>query len=228
MTVRAVTFDVYSAMFDTVRGLASALTAFFRGRGVAAEAEATARAWRRAQMDYLALANSLDREPASNRAAIEASARYALRAFPPPVAGAELEALVAAWERLPPWPEAAEVLADVRRRPLTLGVLSNGDFGMLSALMQTFPVPFDRIVSVEGGKFKPHPSVYQKALAALAEMGVRAEELLHVAGSASDAAGATAAGIRTIWINRAADAVLASRFSPAHQSPDLRGVLPLL
>jgi 2-haloacid dehalogenase len=228
MPVRAVTFDVYSAMFDTVGGLTNALIAFFRGRGVTADAAAAARVWRRAQMDYLALANSLDRDPASNRAAIEASARYALRAFAPPVAGAELEALVAAWERLPPWPEAVEVLADVRRRPLTLGVLSNGDFGMLSALMQTFPVAFDRIVSVEGGKFKPHPSVYRKTLAALAATGVRAAELLHVAGSASDAAGATAAGIRTIWINRAADAVLDPRFAPAHQSRDLRGVLPLL
>lgn len=225
MTVRAVTFDVYSAMFDTIGGLTGALAAFFRGRGATADAAATARIWRRAQMDYLALANSLDREPASNRAAIEASARYALRAFPPPIAGAELEALVAAWERLPPWPEAAEVLAEVRRRPLALGVLSNGDFGMLRGLMETFPVPFDRIVSVEGGKFKPHPSVYRKALA---EMGASAEDLLHVAGSASDAAGATAAGIRTIWINRAADAVLDPRFTPAHQSGDLRGVLPLV
>src|SRR5215469_13993810 len=213
MVVRAVTFDVYSAMFDTIGGLTSALAAFFRGRGITDDAATTARVWRRAQMDYLALANSLDREPASNRAAIEASARYVLRAFAPPVAGAELEALVAAWERLPPWPEAAEVLADVRRRPLTLAVLSNGDFAMLSALMQTFPIPFDRIVSVEGGKFKPHPSLYRKALT---EMGMRTEELLHVAGSASDAAGATAAGIRTIWINRAAEAVLDPRFTPAH------------
>jgi len=233
MPVRAVTFDVYSAMFDTVGGLTGALTAFFRTRGITADAAATGRAWRRAQMDYLLLANSLDREPASNRAAIEASARHTLRAFAPPaappreggVAPAEMDALVAAWERLPAWPEAAEVLADVRRRPLPLGVLSNGDYGMLDALMRTFPVRFDRIVSVEGGKFKPHPSVYRKALT---EMGVPVDDLLHVAGSPSDAAGATAAGIRTIWINRASDAVLDPRFAPAHQSSDLRGVLALL
>jgi 2-haloacid dehalogenase len=225
MPVRAVTFDVYSAMFATVGGLAHALTAFFHRRGVTADAAVAARAWRRAQMDYLLLANSLDREPASNRAAIDASARHTLRAFAPPPAPAEMEALVAAWEHLPAWPEAAEVVAEVRRRPLALGVLSNGDYGMLDALMRTFPVRFDRIVSVEGGKFKPHPSVYRKALT---EMNVRPEELLHVAGSPSDAVGATAAGIRTIWINRARDAVLDPRFAPAHQSPDLRGVLALL
>ena len=225
MPVRAVTFDVYSAMFDTVGGLARALSAFFRGRDSTADAAATARAWRRAQMDYLLLANSLDREPASNRAAIEASVRHTLRAYAPPPSRAETDALVAAWEDLPAWPEAAEVLADVRRRPPALGVLSNGDYGMLDALMRTFPVRFDRIVSVEGGKFKPHPSVYRKALT---EMNVRSDELLHVAGSPSDAVGATAAGIRTIWINRAGDAVLDPRLAPAHQSPDLRGVLALL
>lgn len=225
MPVRAVTFDVYSAMFDTVGGLTDALRAFFHHRGIPADAAAAARAWRRAHMDYLLLANSLDREPASNRAAIEASARYMLRALAPPPGTAEIEALVGVWERLPAWPEAAEVLAEVRRRPLALAVFSNGDYGMLDALMRTFPVRFDRIVSVEGGKFKPHPSVYRKALV---EMGVPAEDLLHVAGSPTDGAGATAAGLRTIWINRAGDAVADPRFAPAHQAGDLRGVLPLL
>ena len=225
MPVRAVTFDVYSAMFDTVGGLTTALRAFFHQRGIAADAAATARAWRSTHMNYLLLANSLDREPASNRAAIEASLRYTLRGPAPEIVPADMAALVGAWERLPAWPEAAEALAEVRRRPHALGVLSNGDYGMLDALMRTFPVRFDRIVSVEGGKFKPHPSVYRKTLA---EMGVSAEDLLHVAGSPSDAAGATAAGLRTIWINRAADAVLDPRFAPAHQSADLRGILPLL
>lgn len=225
MPVRAVTFDVYSAMFDTVGGLTNAVCAFFHRRGITADAPAAARAWRRAHMDYLLLANSLDREPASNRAAIDASARYVLRGLAPLPEAAEIDALAVAWERLPAWPEAAQVLAEVRRRPLALAVFSNGDYGMLDGLMRTFPVRFDRIISVEGGKFKPHPSVYRKALG---EMGVPAEDLLHVAGSPTDAAGATAAGLRTIWINRAGDAVVDSRFAPAHQSGDLRGVLPLL
>jgi 2-haloacid dehalogenase len=225
MTIRAVTFDVYSALYDTPAGLATALASLFRRRALSQDPLQVARAWREAHREYLLLANSLDREPASNRRAIEASARHALRSLQPPLTPEEERALVRAWERLPPWPEAAAVLSQVRRRPLTVAALSNGDRGMLEALTAPLPVRFDQIMSTEGGKFKPHPSVYLKALEVL---GVRAEDLLHVAGSPTDAAGATAAGIPTVWVNRAEGAVLDARFAPAHETRDLWGVLSLL
>ncbi len=224
-SLRAVTFDVYSALYDARTGLARAADAFFRRRGAAGDPQEVARTWREKQRDFLQLVNSLDREPASNRRAIEASARYALRHHPPVPSGEEMRDLTSAWERLPAWPEAAGVLLEVRRRPLILGTLSNGDTDMLRALLANLPVTFDHIVSTEGGRFKPHPSVYRKALETL---GVGAGELLHVAGSGTDAMGATAAGIRAIWVNRMDDAVDDPRFAPAHQTPDLRGVLTLL
>lgn len=223
--LRAVTFDVYSALYDTPRGLASALGLLLERRGLGGDPLAVSRVWRTKQREYLLIANSLDREPASNRKAIEASARYALRALDPPLRDEEVRPLVAVWEDLPPWPEAAEVLEEVRRRGLVLATLSNGDEDMLRALVANLGVAFDGVISTEGGKFKPHPSAYHRALEAL---GVRREEWLHVAGGAPDAAGATAAGVRTVWVNRQADAVIDSRYNPAHQVTDLRGVLPLL
>lgn len=225
LPLRAVTFDVYSALYDTPRGLAAALGALLEQRGVGGDPLAVSRVWRTKQREYLLIANSLDREPASNRKAIEASAWYALRSLDPPLSAEEVGALVDAWEDLPPWPEAVEVLEEVRRRGLVLATLSNGDEDMLRALVANLGVSFDRVISTEGGKFKPHPSAYRRALEAL---GVRREEWLHVAGGAPDAAGATAAGIRTVWVNRQADAVIDSRYSPAHQVTDLRAILPLL
>jgi 2-haloacid dehalogenase len=225
MPFRAVTFDVYSALFDIVSGLTDAVGDLFARRGIRDDAAAVARLWRRKHMEYLLVANALDREPASNRRAIESSARYALRGLTPVPQAADLAALAGAWERLPPWPETVAVLAEVRRRPLVLAALSNGDEDALRALLATLPVTFDHIISTEGGKFKPHPSVYQGTLARL---GVRSDELLHVAGSATDAMGATAAGIRTVWVNRARDAVVDARLAPAHEVLDLRGVVPLL
>ena len=225
MTIRAVTFDVYSALYDTPAGLARALAPILRQRSVAGDPHAVARSWRHKQREYLLIANSLGLEPASNRKAIEASVRYTLRGLEP-LTPDEVGGLVGAWEHLPPWPEAVEVLEEVRRRRLVLATLSNGDEEMLRRLVaNTLAVSFDYMISTEGGRFKPHPSAYQRALETLA---VEREELLHVAGGAPDAMGATAFGIRTIWVNRAADAVVDSRYAPAYQVGDLRGVLEVL
>jgi 2-haloacid dehalogenase len=208
MALRAVTFDVYSALFDIVSGLAEAIDALFKRRGIDRDAVAAARLWRQKHMEYLLVANSLEHESAMNRRAIEASARQALRWLDPPLASHEEQALVAAWERLPPWPEATEVLEQVRQRPVAVAALSNGDEDMLRTLLGMLPITFDAIISTEGGKFKPHPSVYRRALERL---GIRAGELLHIAGSPTDAMGATAAGIQTVWVNRTRDALQSQR-----------------
>ncbi len=225
MTIRAVTFDVYAALFDTPGGLTHVVADLFDQRGHTGDSSAVARAWRQKQREYLLVANSLDREPASNRKAIEAAVHHTLRDLAPPLTRDEVRTLVVAWERLPPWPEVADVLTEVRRRRLILATLSNGDGDMLRMLLAALPVAFDHVISTEGGKFKPHPSAYRKALEVL---GVQPTELLHVAGAATDAMGATAAGIRTVWVNRMRDAVVDPRLAPAHEVADLRGVLELI
>ncbi len=225
MRIRAVTFDVYSALFDTVRGLGAALEPLFRARGTADSGATAAQRWRQYHMEYLLVANSLDREPARNRTALTASAQRTLRGLMPPPTADEITGLISAWEQLPPWPEALPVLTQIRRRPLVVGTLSNGDMDMLQALLARLPVTFDQIISTEGGKFKPHPSVYAQALQRL---GLRAHELLHVAGSGTDAAGATAVGIRTVWVNRAGDAVADPRFAPADDVRTLQEALTVI
>lgn len=225
LAIKAITFDVYSALYDTVTGLTAALDALFRRRGLRDDPAAAARLWRLKHMEYLLIANSLDREPAGNRRALEASMRSVLRRVTPPLTPEEVAGLVGAWETLPPWPEAAGVLVAVRRRTTLLGTLSNGDADMLRLLLRNMPVAFDHIISTEGGRFKPHPSVYAKALRAL---DVRPDELVHIAGSATDAAGATAFGIQTIWVNRAGDAVADPRYAPAHDVRDLNEALRVI
>lgn len=225
MTIRALTFDVYSALFDTIGGLTTAVAGLLSRRGVSGDPGALARAWRGAHAEYLLVATALDREPASNRRAIEAAARFALRNVASALSEEEMAVLLAAWEQLPPWPEAGEVLRAVRARPLVLASLSNGDAQMQRALLGTLRVPFDHVISTEGGRFKPHPSVYAMTLEIL---GVRAHELLHVAGSATDAMGATAAGITTLWIHRTGAAVLDPRLAPRFEARDLSHVLPAL
>lgn len=224
MRIRAVTFDVYSALFDTVRGLEAALEPLFRARG-SADAAAAAQRWRQYHVEYLLVANSLDREPARNRTALTASAQRTLRGLTPPPTADEITGLISTWEMLPPWQDAVPVLTQIRRRSVLLGTLSNGDMDMQRALLARLPVTFDQIISTEGGKFKPHPSVYAQALERL---GLDAHELLHVAGSGTDAAGATAVGIRTVWVNRAGDAVADPRFAPADDVRTLQEALAVI
>lgn len=225
MAIRAVTFDVYSALFDTLTGLSKALAALLQRRHSLEDARAIARTWRQKHLEYLLIANVLEPEPVSNRTAIEVAARYALRAMHPRLTSEEMTTLVGAWEHLPPWPETTEVLVAVRARPLMLAALSNGDEGMLRRLLGTLPIPLDTIISTEGGRFKPHPSVYEKTMRLL---GVSGSELLHVAGSPQDAMGATSAGIRTLWVNRTGDVVLDPRLAPEHEGANLRSVLEVL
>lgn len=223
--LKAVTFDIYTAVFDTAGSIASTLAVFFQRRGIAEDAQAIARIWRQKHFDFLLLANSLEREPASNRRAIHEAARYALRHIEPAPTEDDLAALVAAWESLTPWPDALEILAAVRKEPVVLGALSNGDEDMLRALLKTLPVSFDCVISTEGSKFKPHPSVYRKAV----EMcDTTSDAIVHLAGSVNDAMGSTAAGIETIWTNRTGDAPLDRRFSPAHEVRDLREAFAIL
>jgi len=110
MGIRAITFDVYSALYDTVSGLEQALRALLQTRGTGGDPAALARVWRQRHMEYLLIANSLDREPARNRTALEASARHTLAALRPPLSRDELSHLIDAWETLPPWPDTVRVL----------------------------------------------------------------------------------------------------------------------
>lgn len=225
MVIRAITFDVYSALFDTLSGLTGALAHLLRRRGAPGDPQTLARSWRAKHMEYLLLATALG-EASTNRQAIERSAAHTLRGvIGAPLGADEFAQLTSAWEALPPWPEAVGVLQTVRSRSVVLGALSNGDEDMLHALLRLLPVPFDHVISTGGGPFKPHRAVYEKALRTL---GVPSEEILHVAGSPTDAMGATAAGIRTLWVNRAADAVVEPTLRPAYEGPTLRSVLEIL
>lgn len=223
--LKAVTFDIYTAVFDTAASLAGVLKAYLAQRGLKEDPTSIARVWRQKHFDFLLLANSLEREGASNRRAIHEAARYALRHLQPAPTEVDLEELTSAWERLTPWPDALEVLADIRRQPVVLGALSNGDQDMLQRLLATLPVTFDVVVSTEGSKFKPHPSVYARALDLC---GASRDDFVHIAGSVNDAMGATAAGIETIWTNRTGDAALDRRFAPAHEVKDLKAALAVV
>jgi len=96
--------------------------------------------------------------------------------------------------------DALPVLADLRRRGLKLGLISNGQRDLVE-FAHHHDLGVDVAVgSRSHGRTKPHASIFQAALAALE---VDAEEAVMVGDSyADDIEGARALGIRAILIDR--------------------------
>ncbi|MGH3291671.1 MAG: HAD family hydrolase [Trebonia sp.] len=80
-------------------------------------------------------------------------------------------------------------------------VVSNIDRADLEAVLAYHGLSFAAIVTSEdAGAYKPSPQIFRRGLAML---GLRAQEVLHVGDSlTADVAGARAAGIAAIWVNR--------------------------
>lgn len=107
--------------------------------------------------------------------------------------------LVADWDRLPPWPEAREVLTVLAAR-VPLAVATNCSIVLGRRAADLVGVPFHTVVTAEeAGFYKPRPEPYR---AVLARLGTAPQRTLFVAGSAADVPGARGAGMPVYWHNR--------------------------
>ena len=218
-----VTFDVYTALFDIESSLKGIVSETF---GMSFDSLTFVRAWRRKQLEYALISNSLQQgrpsfELITKRALDDTLARSKLN-----LSESSLTQLMDAWLTLQPWPEATHVLDSLKERGYVLGLLSNGDTAMLQAPLKRLPPVFERIFSSEqAGNYKPHPSVYALPLDALS---LKANQVLHVAGSATDALGTKAAGLHCAWSNRNHEPHLDLNYLVDHNMPDLSQLLEIL
>lgn len=129
--------------------------------------------------------------------------------FADPMLSEQLGLLYAAERRLRyrPFPDAVPCLESLRPR-FALGLVTNGPSDLqrdklaASGLAPFFPVT---AISREVGVPKPNPRIFASALERL---GVEPAEAVHVGDSLRrDVAGAQAAGIRAIWLNRSGSAL---------------------
>jgi 2-haloacid dehalogenase len=218
-----ITFDAYTALVDCEAGLVPAIR---RACGDAADAVGLARAWRSKQLEYAQVSNSLQLARIPFRLVTRRSMHYTFDRAGIALAGAQAAALEAAWDRLPPWPEARETLAQLRSRGYRLGLLSNGDEEMLRALALGIGFDFDTILASDhAGHYKPHPSIYALHRQRL---GIADAEVLHVAGSGNDVLGAKLAGLSCAWSNRHGDRMIDPGVRADREMRDLAGLLEFL
>lgn len=107
--------------------------------------------------------------------------------------------LIERWDELRPWPEVGEVLHRLQQVVPT-AVVTNCSEELARRAVACSGTAFPVVVSAErAGFYKPRPEPYRLALA---ELGVKAEEVLFVAGSAYDVPGAQRVGMQVFWHNR--------------------------
>lgn len=113
---------------------------------------------------------------------------------------AVVDAHMAAWETLRPFPDVLPALAELRT-DYHLVVLSNGDPWFLRHLVtEQVGWPFDDVISVtDVGVFKPHPAVYGYAARRL---GLDSGRICMVSSNSFDVVGARACGMLGAYVNR--------------------------
>ena len=135
------------------------------------------------------------------------------------------ERLMNQYRHLSAFPENREVLAELRKRGIPAGILSNGDPEMLGVAVKSagFSGLLDHVLSVHPvRRYKTDPAAYALGTAAL---GLPAREILFVSSNAWDAIGATWFGYTTLWVNRAGAPLEQLDTQPTRTGSSLRDVL---
>jgi len=218
-------FDQYGTVVDIQGGLVEYATPFLQAKGWTGSPNAFVTWWRRTHFENSMIDALLGRDHTSYRAIGEAAVAHVMDRAGIAYTEAEMRDLIAAIERLRPFPEVPPALERLRGR-FRLVVLSNGDPDMLETAKRYHGIAFDQVISVaEAGAFKPHHATYAKA-AELA--GVARDQVLFVANHAFDCIGAKAAGMRTAFIDRRRRPFGATPYQPDVIVPSMTGLADLL
>ena len=193
--IEACVFDAYGTLFDFGSAVA-------RSSDVPHEKRAPLIAlWREKQLQYTWL-RTLQGRHADFWRVTEDALDFALESLALERPGLKAS-LMALYLELDPFPEAPQVLRELRRRGFRLAILSNGTPAMLEALVRRAGLAdaFEAVLSVEAvGAFKTHPKVYQSALDTLA---LPASAIAFLSSNGWDAWGASDFGMPVVWCNRA-------------------------
>ena len=199
MTI-TIAFDVYGTLIDT-HGIVVALSERLGDR-----ANEFSRRWREKQLEY-----SFRRGLMQNYVDFSVCTRQALdytnSSFGSPLGAEDQEGLMAAYRKLPAFPDVAAGLAAASKAGYRLFAFSNGRADSVEALLENAGILgcFDGVVSVdEMNSFKPNPGVYGYFLR---KAGATGSNAWLVSSNPFDVIGAISAGMRAAWVKRSAEAL---------------------
>lgn len=201
MRPKALIFDVFGTLVDWRGSVSRQLAPVLAGKGIGLDPAGLADEWRAeydpsmapirdGRRDYTAL-DLLHRE---NLEVI--LARHGLTDR---FSDAEKAHLARAWERLDPWPDVLPGLSAMRKSAL-LAPCSNGSISLMVRLARHAGFSWDAVLGAELARnYKPHPSVY---LAAVAALGLQPHQVMMVAAHNGDLKAAADNGLQTAFVPR--------------------------
>lgn len=221
MTPKAILFDAYGTLFD-VYSVAMLAEQLFPGQG-----ERLAVLWRDKQIEYTRLVSMSGRyRPFWDLT--RAGLRYAAARLGLALDAAAEERLMNQYRHLSAFPENRDVLAELARRGIPAGILSNGDPEMLAVAVKSagFADLLQPVLSVhEVQRYKTDPAAYALGPQAF---GLPPKDILFVSSNCWDAIGATWYGYTTLWVNRAGAPPEQLDTEPTRTGTSLRDVLAFL
>ena len=190
---RAFTFDCYGTLIDWDTGVQAALQAIPALDGLDLDAFVLRREQSEMEIEsgpYLPYGTVLAR-----------SLQQTAEAFNCHVNDSEARGFVASVPNWPAFPDALPFLRRLHALGKPLLILSNITNAVLWQSIRKLEVPFEALVTAETMRsYKPAPAHWTEALARL---GLRPNELLHIAASPyHDIEPATQLGIPCVWVNR--------------------------
>jgi len=198
--IKVCMFDQYGTVVDIQSGLTEIAAPFLKKKGWGGDPNSFVTWWRRTHFENSMIDALIDRGHTPYRTIGERAVAYVMDRCAISYTAQEARDLVAAIERLRPFPDVVPALEKLRAHGYRLAILSNGDPDMLAAAAPHIGFAFDHVISVAAaGYFKPHFSTYAKAAEIIGEPR---EQILFVANHAFDCIGAKAAGMRTAFIDR--------------------------
>jgi 2-haloacid dehalogenase len=190
----AVVFDLFGTLLEiaSLRDAAASVTD---------QPDAFVATWREKQIGY-AFASAIMGAHEDFDKMTAHGLRYAAAKHGVALDAAALARLVAAWERVAPYPDAVPALVSLRAAGIPCAVLTNGTPPTSVAAMAHAGITdlIDVMLSVESaGVFKPDRRVYALVTD---HYGVAPDQIVFVSSNGWDATGAAAFGMRVAWCNR--------------------------
>jgi len=198
--VKALTFDVFGTVVDWRSSIIEEGRTLEREKGVKADWEAFADAWRGKYQPSLSRVRNGEAPWTNLDALHRASLDELLDEFGiTTLDEREKEHLNRAWHRLSPWPDSVEGMTRLKKR-FILATLSNGNVALLVNMAKNTGLPWDAILGAEVARhYKPQPEAY---LTTAELLGLAPGECMMVAAHNGDLVAASELGFRTAFVAR--------------------------